>query len=196
MRHRALLDRLDARLGDGDHGENMSVGFGDAVRAMRAGSPTGGTPASCSATSASWSSRAWAARAARCTARAFIEAGIAVVGRAALDVGDLATALDAAAEGLARRGRCRQGDKTIYDALRPGGGRGRRGRRAGGPMAWTPRSAAAAAAARAGMIATRPLVARRGLALRLGERSRGHQDPGATSCFLLVRAMLPAAGRA
>ena len=46
------------------------------------------------------------------------------------------------------------------------------------------------------MIATRPLVARRGLALRLGERSRGHQDPGATSCFLLVRAMLPAAGRA
>ena len=38
---------------------------------------------------------------------------------------------------------------------------------------------------------TRPLIARRGLALRLGERSRGHQDPGATSCFLLVRAMLP-----
>ena len=55
---------------------------------------------------------------------------------------------------------------------------------------------AATAAARAGMIATRPLVARRGLALRLGERSRGHQDPGATSCFLLVRAMLPAAERA
>jgi phosphoenolpyruvate---glycerone phosphotransferase subunit DhaL len=49
----------------------------------------------------------------------------------------------------------------------------------------------AAAAANAGMRATRPLIARRGLALRLGERSRGNQDPGATSCFLLVRAMLP-----
>jgi dihydroxyacetone kinase-like protein len=44
------------------------------------------------------------------------------------------------------------------------------------------------------MLATRPMLARRGLALRLGERSRGHVDPGATSCFLLVRAMVaPAA---
>jgi phosphoenolpyruvate---glycerone phosphotransferase subunit DhaL len=54
--------------------------------------------------------------------------------------------------------------------------------------------ARAAYAACAGMRATVPLVARRGLALRLGERSRGHQDPGATSCFLLVRAMLEPAG--
>ena len=53
----------------------------------------------------------------------------------------------------------------------------------------------AATAARDGMLATRPLIARRGLALRLGERSRGHQDPGATSCFLLVRALLPRGGR-
>jgi dihydroxyacetone kinase-like protein len=49
--------------------------------------------------------------------------------------------------------------------------------------------AAAAGAAAGGMRATIPLVARRGLALRLGERSRGHRDPGATSCFLLLLAM-------
>ena len=48
----------------------------------------------------------------------------------------------------------------------------------------------AARAARAGVRATIPMVARRGLALRLGERSRGHRDPGATSCFLLIRSML------
>ncbi len=103
-------------------------------------------------------------------------------------------ALDAAAEGLARRGRCRQGDKTIYDALRPAADAVAEAVREGRGVDDALR--AAAGAARAGMIATRPLVARRGLALRLGERSRGHQDPGATSCFLLVRAMLPAAGRA
>jgi dihydroxyacetone kinase-like protein len=47
----------------------------------------------------------------------------------------------------------------------------------------------AVAAARSGMRSTRPLVARRGLAMRLGDRSRGHLDPGAVSCFLLVRAL-------
>jgi dihydroxyacetone kinase-like protein len=48
----------------------------------------------------------------------------------------------------------------------------------------------ATTAARRGMRSTRPLVARRGLAMRLGERSRGHLDPGAVSCFLLVRALV------
>jgi len=193
VRHRALLDRLDARLGDGDHGENMSVGFGDAVRAMRAdrdGRDAGellrdlGQLVVASVGGAGGS----------LYGSALIEAGIAVVGKSALDVGDLALALDAAAEGLARRGRCRQGDKTIYDALRPAADAVAEAVREGRGVDDALR--AAAGAARAGMIATRPLVARRGLALRLGERSRGHQDPGATSCFLLVRAMLPAAGRA
>ena len=55
---------------------------------------------------------------------------------------------------------------------------------------------AAIRAARDGMHATTPLIARRGLALRLGERSRGHQDPGATSCYLLFRALLASGSRA
>ena len=120
---------------------------------------------------------------------AFMEAGIAVAGRAELDVGGLAEAFDAAAEGLARRGRCRTGDKTIYDALRPAADAVAAAARDGDDLGTA--LGGAAAAARTGMRATRPLIARRGLALRLGERSRGHQDPGATSCFLLVRAMLP-----
>ena len=77
---------------------------------------------------------------------AFIEAGIAVAGLSELTPEDTARALDAAAEGLARRGRCRLGDKTIYDALRPaadafaaaiasgrGPGRGDHGGHPGGP---------------------------------------------------------------
>lgn len=191
VRHRALLDRLDARLGDGDHGENMSVGFGDAVRSM-ATDPDGRDAGELLRDLGQVLVASVGGAGGSLYGTAFIEAGIAVVGRPALDVGGLATALDAAAEGLARRGRCRHGDKTIYDALRPAADAVVEAARSGDGVSTAIR--AAAGAARAGMIATRPLIARRGLALRLGERSRGHQDPGATSCFLLVRAMLPAAG--
>jgi dihydroxyacetone kinase-like protein len=111
-----------------------------------------------------------------------------VVGRPALGPRDLAVALDAAAEGIARRGRCRLGDKTIYDALRPAADAFARAVDDGADT--TEALRVAATAARAGMVTTRPMLARRGLALRLGERSRGPQDPGATSCFLLIRAML------
>lgn len=193
VRHRQLLDRLDARLGDGDHGENMTVGFEHAARALarpelpseldgagdvgellrRLGylvtANVGGAGGSLYGT-------------------AFIEAGFAIDGSAGVGGEELARALDAAAHGVARRGRCRAGDKTIFDALRPaadacavaiGDGHGvKDALRAATWAAW------------AGMRATRPMLARRGLALRLGDRSRGHQDPGATSCFLLLRAML------
>ena len=87
--------------------------------------------------------------------------------------------VEAAATGLARRGRCAVGDKTILDALRPA---------ADGLAATGSWSVAVAAAAR-GARATRPLIARRGLAMRLGERSAGHLDPGAVSCTLLLRAL-------
>ena len=192
-RNRELLDRLDAELGDGDHGENMSAGFADAVRATVADGPdadigdllrrlghqlvagVGGAGGSLYGT-------------------AFIEAGIAVAGLPELAPEDTARALDAAAEGVARRGRCRLGDKTIYDALRPAADAFSAALAAGHGQ----RVAVVAAirAARDGMHATTPLVARRGLALRLGDRSRGHRDPGATSCYLLVRSLLATGMRA
>ena len=190
-RHRACLDRLDAQLGDGDHGENKTVGFGDAARSIVPSTDgdagdilrqlghqlvagVGGAGGSLYGT-------------------AFIEAGIAIAGYPGLGPREMAVALDAAAEGIARRGRCRRGDKTIYDAMRPAADAFAAAVDGGldTPEALT----RAATAARDGMLATRPLIARRGLALRLGERSRGHQDPGATSCFLLVRALLPRGGR-
>jgi dihydroxyacetone kinase-like protein len=88
--------------------------------------------------------------------------------------------LDAAANGLARRGRCVIGDKTILDTLRPAADAAMAGDTPGRTLmaAWR------------GMRSTRALVARRGLALRLGARSAGHLDPGAVSCFILLAAMV------
>jgi dihydroxyacetone kinase-like protein len=193
VRHRTLLDRLDAELGDGDHGENMSVGFGDAVRAVRP-EDAGGDVGDLMRRLGHLLVAGVGGAGGSLYGTAFIEAGITVAGLTALSPEDSARAFDAAAEGLARRGRCRLGDKTIYDALRPAADAFAAAVAAGGGQDVA--ALAATRAARAGMRATLPLVARRGLALRLGERSRGHQDPGATSCYLLVRSLLAAGGHA
>jgi dihydroxyacetone kinase-like protein len=95
--------------------------------------------------------------------------------------------LRAATDGLARRGRCTVGDKTILDTLAPATEAFERAVAVGASM--TVATAAAVQAGAVGMRSTRPLVARRGLALRLGERSIGHLDPGAVSCLLLLRAL-------
>jgi dihydroxyacetone kinase-like protein len=195
VRHRACLDRLDAALGDGDHGENMSVGFGDAARTIaRDDLAAAQEPGDILRLLGHQLVAGVGGAGGSLYGTAFIEAGIAVAGLERVSAGDLAVALDAAAEGIARRGRCRLGDKTIYDALRPAADAYAAAIRDGQGI--EPALRKAAGAARAGMRATTPLVARRGLALRLGERSRGHQDPGATSCFLLVRALVPRGGPA
>ncbi|MEI8334279.1 MAG: dihydroxyacetone kinase subunit DhaL [Chloroflexota bacterium] len=194
-RHEALLDRLDAALGDGDHGANMVVGldavvaalgdrYADGDRADIGGllrlvghtlvSSVGGASGPLYGT-------------------AFIEAGFAFAGASSLDLAEVADAFEVGTAALARRGRCAVGDKTILDALEPAMRVLREATHVDRPL--PDAFADAAIAARAGMIATIPMVARRGLALRLGERSRGHQDPGATSCFLLVRAISARADR-
>ena len=95
--------------------------------------------------------------------------------------------LSAAAAGLARRGRCAVGDKTMLDTLGPAADAFAASIAAGDTAAVAQR--AAIVAARHGMRSTRDLVARRGLALRLGPRSVGHRDPGAVSCLILLLAM-------
>ncbi len=193
-RHEALLDRLDAALGDGDHGTNMAIGFGSVTRAIDDLYPSqpgfDGRPQDIGSLlrlvgHTLVSSVGGASGPLYGTA--FVEAGFLLAGRPWLDLDALADAFEVAARALARRGRCEVGDKTIFDALDPAARALRRGAAAGIPLGLA--VGEAALAAHHGMRATIPLVARRGLALRLGERSRGHQDPGATSCFLIVRAM-------
>ena len=109
-----------------------------------------------------------------------------------VDAAGLGAALRAGVDGIVARGKAEAGDKTMFDALAPavdawdasvaGGGSGAEA------------AAAAATAAEAGRDATIPLVARKGRASYLGERSAGHLDPGAASSALLLRALADALG--
>jgi dihydroxyacetone kinase-like protein len=184
-RHAEHLTQLDAALGDGDHGDNLLIGFSAVDEILDAEEPatvgailsTVGTALVTSVGGASGP----------LYGAAFIEAGFAARAMHRLGVAELATLARAAADGLARRGRCRVGDKTIFDALAPAADALEAAAAAREPMPTAIRRAVAAG--REGMRSTQPLVARRGLAMRLGERSRGHLDPGAVSCFLLIRAL-------
>jgi dihydroxyacetone kinase-like protein len=103
----------------------------------------------------------------------------------------LATALVAARDGIVARGKAEPGDKTMVDAWTPAVEAAQRVAADGGdPLAALE---AAAEAAQAGAVATEPLVARKGRASYLGDRSAGHRDPGAQSTALLLRAAATAA---
>jgi dihydroxyacetone kinase-like protein len=190
-RHRAALTRLDRALGDGDHGDNLSHGFRAVLDELAAAGSVERRSAGAILRAAGHSLVASVGGASGpLYGTAFLEAGFAC-GDDAVDADAIGRMLDAAAAGLARRGRCGVGDKTILDALSPAADAYRARRAAGATL--EDALAAAVHAARRGMLATAPLLARRGLALRLGERSIGHLDPGAVSCFLLLRALVPSA---
>ena len=185
-RHAPYLTRLDTVLGDGDHGDNLVIGF-RAVDALLAELPAETLPGELLRAVGHRLVAAVGGASGPLYGTAFLEAGAQADDSSALDGAALARMLRAAADGLARRGRCTVGDKTILDTLAPAAdafeayhGEGRSIAKA---------YATAVRAAREGALSTRPLVARRGLALRLGERSAGHLDPGAVSCVLLLRAL-------
>jgi dihydroxyacetone kinase-like protein len=185
-RHAAALTRLDAVLGDGDHGDNMSTGF-RAVAELLAELPAETLPGELLRAVGYRLVATVGGASGPLLGTAFIEAGFRAGEAETLDPPLIGEMLVVAAAGLARRGRCSIGDKTILDTLGPAAAAFAETIDTGGsgPQA----QAAALAAGRAGMRSTRPLVARRGLALRLGERSAGHLDPGAVSCFLLLLAL-------
>jgi dihydroxyacetone kinase-like protein len=99
---------------------------------------------------------------------------------------DWLAALEAATNGVIMRGKAVLGDKTMVDALTPAVDAFRKAIEESQPLSQGLRQSAEAA--RQGMEATTPLVARKGRASYLGERSAGHQDPGATSSYLLLNA--------
>lgn len=177
-RHAAYLTRLDAVLGDGDHGDNLVIGF-RAVDDLLVDLPDETSPGELLRAVGHRLVAAVGGASGPLYGTAFLEAGAEAGDRTTLDAPAIAAMLTAAADGLARRGRCAVGDKTILDALRP----------AATTFAATHAIGPAVRAAAAGARSTRGLVARRGLALRLGERSVGHVDPGAASCVLLLRAL-------
>jgi dihydroxyacetone kinase-like protein len=120
----------------------------------------------------------------------FLQMGQATAGRSELDLAGFTEALDAGVQGVIKRGKAEPGDKTMLDALGPAldALRSAGGDDVGGALEQ------AAEAAREGMEATVPMVARKGRASYLGERSAGHQDPGATSSHLLLKTAAEAVG--
>jgi phosphoenolpyruvate---glycerone phosphotransferase subunit DhaL len=185
-RHARYLTRLDAILGDGDHGDNLVIGL-RAVSELLAELPETTPPGEILQAVGHRLVAAVGGASGPLYGTACIEAGFEAGSTETLDGPALAAMFRAAARGLARRGRCQPGDKTILDTLAPAADAFGRAVEAGEtvPTAYS----AAIEAGRAGMRSTRGLVARRGLALRLGDRSVGHLDPGAVSCLLLLCAL-------
>ncbi len=185
-RHAAGLTRLDTVLGDGDHGDNLVIGF-RAVDDLLAGLPVETPPGDLLRAVGHRLVAAVGGASGPLYGTACIEAGFVAGDAPVLDGPTVAAMVRAATDGLARRGRCRPGDKTILDTLEPAATALEAAIARGDDLA-TAWSAAVRAGA-TGMRATRDLVARRGLAMRLGERSVGHRDPGAASCVLLLCAL-------
>jgi dihydroxyacetone kinase-like protein len=114
----------------------------------------------------------------------FIQMGKSIDGKTEFELADWTDALEAATQGVVRLGKASPGDKTMVDALTPAVEALKQAVEEG--LTLGEGLEKSAKAAEEGMIATIPLVARKGRASYLGERSAGHQDPGATSTFMLL----------
>jgi dihydroxyacetone kinase-like protein len=178
------LTDLDSAIGDADHGINMDRGF-TAVMAKLPALPTGDVGAFLKGVGMTLVSTVGGASG-PLYGTFFLQLGGGTAGKADIELGDFATAMEAGIAGIQRLGKAEPGDKTMLDALLPARDALRGGLDRGDAPADA--LAAAVAAAEQGMLATIPLVARKGRASYLGERSAGHQDPGATSSHLLLKA--------
>ncbi len=179
---KAYLTRLDSEIGDADHGINMDRGFRAAVEKLQS-SPPPDVGAVFSAVGMALVSKVGGASG-PLYGTMFLEMGKAAKGAEELSTELWSEALAAGVSGIVRRGKAEAGDKTMIDALTPALEALQAAVDGGSSLGDALGRSAQAAAA--GMEATIPLVARKGRASYLGERSAGHQDPGATSSQLLL----------
>ena len=181
--NRRYLTKLDSEIGDGDHGNNMHRGFQAALERLDGADPS--TPAEAlKGVSMALVSKVGGA-AGPLYGTAFLRASSALQEKDEVSAEDAAQALEAALGGIKQRGKAEVGDKTIVDALEPAVEAAKEAA-SNGSVAEVFR--AAAEAAREGAQSTVPLTARKGRASYLGERAKGHQDPGATSTYYLLDA--------
>jgi len=180
-----FLTELDNAIGDGDHGHNLAKGFAAATEkalnnpdpecskvftqvGMALISTVGGASGPLYGT-------------------AFMRMGSAVAGKPGISLADLPAMLDAAIGGIQQRGKAEKGEKTMLDALMPARDALVAAVAAGdGPVDALSK---AVAAAEAGVEFTKTIRATKGRASYLGDRSIGHQDPGATSSMLMLAAI-------
>jgi len=182
--NRDHLTELDAAIGDADHGSNMDRGMKAAVAALDENPPAtaGALFTKVGMTLVSTVGGA----SGPLFGTFFLRMGTSFGESDTTTPGDFAAALRAGLGGVVARGKAEPGDKTMYDALAPAVDALDGALEEQSPLAAGLK--AARDAAQAGRDATIPLLARKGRASYLGERSVGHQDPGATTVALLLEA--------
>jgi dihydroxyacetone kinase-like protein len=180
--HRTELTELDSAIGDADHGINMDRGMRAVLDKLDA-TPPGAADELFKTVGMTLVSSVGGASG-PLYGTLFLRFGSACGAVAEVGPHEFAKALRAGVEGLVARGRPELGDKTMYDALAPALDALDAALAADEP--WAEALSRAADAASAGREATIEMLARKGRASYLGERSIGHQDPGATSAALLV----------
>lgn len=183
--NRDYLTDLDRAIGDADHGINMSKGFRAVADKLQA-APQADPTAVFKTVGMTLISTVGGASG-PLYGTAFLRAGAAVTGKAELHRDELLAVTEAALTGIKERGKAALGDKTIVDALQPAVESLRASLQNGATTADAAR--AAAEAARRGAEGTKEYAARKGRASYLGERSIGHQDPGATSTTLMLESL-------
>jgi phosphoenolpyruvate---glycerone phosphotransferase subunit DhaL len=188
--HRAELVELDAAIGDADHGENMARGMRAVVAQLDDSAPS--TPSDVLKLAATTLISKVGGAAGPLYGTAFLRGSTAVKDREVLEAPDVVELLTAARDGIVARGKAELGDKTMVDAWSPAVTAAAEVSTDGDVARLL---AAAADAAEQGVKDTIPMVARKGRASYLGERSAGHQDPGATSSALLLRCLADVAAR-
>jgi len=177
------LTGLDSDIGDGDHGINMNRGMRAVMVKLDGAAPTdiSGIYKTVAMTLISTVGGA----SGPLYGTLFLQLGTATQGKPELSASDWTDALTAAVHGVEARGKAVLQDKTMIDALEPAIAALQTAVAEGADLETA--LARAEAAAETGVKATIPLVARKGRASYLGERSAGHQDPGATSSWLLMK---------
>ena len=183
--HAEELTRLDAAIGDADHGTNMDRGF-RAVR-ERALGVAGADVAAIFKQAGMALIGTVGGAGGPLYGTLFLRMGQAATGKERLTVEEVGQLLKAGLEGVVQRGKAERGEKTMVDALGPAVDVFQAALAEGRDGAEALREAATAA--ERGAEATVTMVARKGRASYLGERSAGHKDPGATSSALLVRTL-------
>ena len=182
--NRQQLTELDSAIGDGDFGISLDRGF-TAVQAELSANP----PADLRSVFQSVASvliRTMGGTSGPLLGTFFLRAGAVCAGKSELAPGDVVALFQAGVDGIQQRGKAALGDKTMLDALLPAVDAMRGALEAGNDLSEIVERGAAAA--EAGVQATKTMQARKGRGSYLGDRSVGHQDPGATGAHLLVKA--------
>ncbi|GAA1238335.1 dihydroxyacetone kinase subunit DhaL [Microbacterium phyllosphaerae] len=185
---RDWLTELDSAIGDADHGANMARGMDAVVAKLEAGTPATVDELLKGVGMTLVSSVGGASGPLYGTL--FLRMGMAAGPVTELDATALAASLRAGLDGIVARGKAEAGDKTMFDAMAPAVDALDAAVARGADLAAA--TVAAAQAAAVGRDATLPLVARKGRASYLGERSAGHLDPGSASTTLLFETLAQA----